>query len=312
MDLQVFLNQSLVGKGLSSSSINTYLKNVSRLNDDKPFKNLNFLSDVDGILGKIAHYKDNTKRSYLISIVSVLNTLKDTNKKLAKLHQRYYDEMDKINTKIKEEPKNTKSDTQAENWLEWKEILDKYFEIKDECKMLSKKKELNEHEYNKVLEMVILSLYINIPPRRNQDYQDCFIVNDQDYLPINTNYLIPTEKVFVFNKYKTYKKHGQQIEKITPDLWEDICFYFRFHPLIMGKKLKKLNVPFLVHYNGSGFSPNSITRVLNKIFNKKIGSSMLRHIFLTEKFGDTLNEMEETANAMAHTISTQKEYIKTH
>jgi hypothetical protein len=313
-DLSSTIDATLVGKGLSASSISTYLKNVARLNDDKPIKNLNFLADVDGILGKLGDYKDNTKRSYLISIVSVLNAVKDGNKKLTKLHQKYYDEMDKINNKIKAEPANTKSDTQSANWMEWKAIKEKYDEIKKECHTnLAKKKEISEAEYGKVLEMVVLSLYLNIPPRRNQDYQECSIVADLTDLPMDTNYLLLTQHAFIFNKYKTFKKHGQQFEQITPPLWEDIVLYLRFHPLIKGSRgafIKTLNVPFLVHYNGSGFAPNSITRILNKCFGKKIGSSMLRHIFLTDKYGDTLNDMQDTAEAMAHTISTQKDYIK--
>ena len=53
-----------------------------------------------------------------------------------------------------------------------------------------------------------------------------------------------------------------------------------------GKKLSKTsNIPFLVYNDGKEFNKiNSITRILNKIFDKKIGSSMLRHIFLTDKY----------------------------
>jgi hypothetical protein len=57
---------------------------------------------------------------------------------------------------------------------------------------------------------------------------------------------------------------------------------------------------------------NSITRILNKLFNpKKVGSSMLRHIYLTEKYGDKLNELEDDAEAMGtSTNMAQSTYIK--
>ena len=51
-------------------------------------------------------------------------------------------------------------------------------------------------------------------------------------------------------------------------------------------------------------------RILNKIFDKAIGSSMLRHIFLTDKYGETLDKQKEDAKNMAHSEGQQKDYIK--
>ena len=36
-----------------------------------------------------------------------------------------------------------------------------------------------------------------------------------------------------------------------------------------------------------------ITKILNKIFNKKISSSMLRNIFLTDKYTDVMSELKK-------------------
>jgi len=70
-------------------------------------------------------------------------------------------------------------------------------------------------------------------------------------------------------------------------------------------------MPLLVKSDGSALvSANAITRILNKTFGKKIGSSALRHIILSEKYGGIVEEMKEVADKMAHSISTQKEYIK--
>jgi integrase len=56
---------------------------------------------------------------------------------------------------------------------------------------------------------------------------------------------------------------------------------------------------------------NVITRILNKLFGKNIGSSMLRHSYLSKKYGKVLEEMAEDADLMAHDDSTQKTYIRT-
>jgi hypothetical protein len=37
---------------------------------------------------------------------------------------------------------------------------------------------------------------------------------------------------------------------------------------------------------------------------------MLRHIFLSSKYGNTLEEMKEDSSAMGHSVSQQKDYIK--
>ena len=69
---------------------------------------------------------------------------------------------------------------------------------------------------------------------------------------------------------------------------------------------------FLVSSDGTPITAvNAITRVLNRIFGKKVGSSMLRHIYLSNKYGDKLEEMKDDAEKMAHSLAQQKESIKT-
>jgi glutathionyl-hydroquinone reductase len=74
----------------------------------------------------------------------------------------------------------------------------------------------------------------------------------------------------------------------------------------------KFNVPFLVDVNGNEFNnSNEITRLLNKIFDKKIGSSMLRNIYLTSKYSNNLQNLKEDANAMGTSSNTaENQYIK--
>ena len=131
-------------------------------------------------------------------------------------------------------------------------------------------------------------------------------------LPITNNYLDYDNKEFVFCLYKTSKTDGIQKEKIPDELMEILNIYFKFHPDIKNKKIKKgVEVPFLVYYNGKPFEKvNCITRILNKIFDKSVGSSMLRHIFLSNKYGDVIKEQKEDAAAMGHSVQMQKDYVK--
>ena len=57
----------------------------------------------------------------------------------------------------------------------------------------------------------------------------------------------------------------------------------------------------------------NLTRIFKLHFNKSVGSTLLRHIVLTEKFGKQLQEMESLADTMGHDVSTQQQvytYIK--
>jgi hypothetical protein len=299
-------------KNLSVNSIKLYIRNLEKLNDDMPLKNLNFLKDISSIENKLSDYKENTKRGYLISVCSALNT--ESDKKLKKTYDAYYKLLSEKNDTIKSnEGENKMSETQKDNWIKWDDVKDKMQELKDKVDVFKSSKEINEHNYNTLLQYIVLSLYYYKQPRRNQDYYKMDII--KKYSPdmgIDVNYLSIDDKQFIFNIFKTSKSEGIQKEDIPDELMDIINIYLKYHPLIKGKKVKiNQKVPFLVYYNGTKFDKvNSITRILNKVFGKSIGSSMLRHIFLSNKYGDIIEEQKKDAKAMGHSVEQQKDYVK--
>ena len=55
----------------------------------------------------------------------------------------------------------------------------------------------------------------------------------------------------------------------------------------------------------------NLTRVFKTRFNKSVGTTLLRHIVLTETFGKQLQDMEKMADIMGHDVATaQSVYIK--
>lgn len=304
------LYDALKAKNLSDSSIKLYLRNLEKLNDDLPLKNFNFLKDDKNILAKLNEYKDNTKRGYLISITATLSAVKD---KFKPLYEKYLKLMVDLSNEIKKKPTEEMTDTQKENWLKWDEVVKKFDDVKSKVSSFINHKEINESQYNLLLSYMILALYIYNPPRRNLDYQLMNIVkNYNENYASDKNYLSYDDSQFIFNVFKTAKKEGQVKTDINESLKEVINQYLKFHPLIKGKKLlKSSNYPFLVYFNGKEFDKvNAITRVLNKLFDKNIGSSMLRHIYLTNKYGEDTKEKIKDAKAMSHSVDTQKTYIK--
>jgi len=301
-------------KNLSESSITVYLRNLRKLNNDVPFSNFSFLSNVDDIQNKLKDYKENTKRNYLISIVSVLSLFPEK-KAIKKLHDIYYDLMMKKADQIKKEifPEDL-TEKQEQNWMSWDEVLEVYKKIGESVDKFINNSLLSESQYNQLMSYLILSLYVLIEPRRNKDYQLMVLTKNPKKADIDPtfNYLDVVNKKFIFNNYKTSKKYGPKEIEIPDELFDVITKYFKHHPMLQKTKVSATNkIPFLVSYNGTPLDKvNSITRVLNKTFGKSIGSSMLRHIFLTGKFGPVLEEQKKIAGNMAHSVSQQKEYIK--
>jgi len=309
------LESNLKSKNLSQSSINLYLRNLKKLNNNEDYTDFKFLKDTDAIIKKLENLKDNTKRQYLITIVSVLNSYGD---KYEKLRNSYYKLMKDMTLKLKETPTTEMSITQNENWISWDDVLEVYKKMKDELSSIIttkglKKKSITELQFNKLLKYVILSLYVLIPPRRNLDWLDMTITFNGDTEDKTKNYLDVNKKEFILNVFKTSKKDGSLTIPIPDDLMDVLLTYINYRNDYKDMKKKKAyhNIPFIVNYDGSKISTiNFITRLLNKVFNKKISSSMLRHIYLSSKYGDVMKEQQEDSKMMSHNLTTQKDYIK--
>ena len=297
-------------KNLSVNTITVYLRNLKLLNDNKDFKNLNFLKNKEYIDNFLNEKKTNTKKNYYISIVASLSS----DKKYKKLYDYYVLKMNELNKEIKDTYKEgKKSVKESENWLSWENIVKVKNELVNEAEKNSNNKALNSSQYYTLLKSLVLSLYVDIPPRRN-DYIYMNICKSKPFDNTN-NWLCVDPKEFIFNKFKTAKNEGELKIEIPEKLYDIIIVYLKHHPLLnKGKITAKTNEPFLVNHSGEPLKINGITYILNDCFkslNKKISSSMLRHIYLTDKYGDKAKEQEEDAKLMSHSVDMQQGvYVK--
>lgn len=305
-------------KGLADSSIQLYIRQLQKLNEDQPLKSLSFLSNTDDIMERLSKYKENTTKLYLSAIVAILDII--TKKKPVYL-DFYKNKLNELKQTYNNRDKNEKSDKEQNNWLDYKEVKTTLDNLLENINTYKNKRKLTIKEYDVLLKTFILSLYTLIPPRRNKDYLDMIIVkNDADIISTDVNYLILKQNKFIFNQFKT-KKTGQQEISFADnkDFINILTIYLKHHPLLHSLKQRPFasnqEINLLVNYEGKPLTHiNSITRILNKVFGKKIGSSMLRKIYLSYKFGDQLDairEMKDTATAMGHSSATaQNVYIK--
>lgn len=290
---------------ISASSRKLYTFNLTKLNGGKEIKNLNFLGKPE-IQEKLADLKNNTKRTYIIAIVSSLKDRPEP--KYKRLYAKYYEMLVEINKQLKDN--NTKSEKQEENWISQDAVQSKCDTLMEIVPKIEGKRKISEGEYKELLDAVILGLYCLQAPRRNKDYTDMKVVrgvpDDKQF-----NYLDIKNWKWVFNNFKTQKTYKTQELDVPDDLKRLLQVYLKFHP--EAKQIKKdAQIPFLMTYDGKPMATSTeMTRALNRIFGKKVGTSLLRNIYLTNKYGDTQKELKEDAKEMGTSVDTaSKHYIK--
>jgi len=302
------IDKALESRQLSQNSINLYKRNLLKLNDNKPIKSFNFLKNKEEILSKIKELKPTTQRSYIISICSVLRDIP----KYKKMYDEYFELLKEFNNELK--VNTDKSEKQEKNWISQEEVLSVHKKLKEDViNLLKKKRKIDKAVFNKLLHYTILSLYTLINPRRNKDYSLMKISSNTE--DENHNYLIIDKNntmKFILNKYKTDKKYHYVNIDIPDDLKEVIQLYLKYHPLKAELKKKEYDIPFLVDEQGKALKNSTeITKILNKIFGKKISSSMLRNIFLTDKYSNVIEELKKDTSAMGTSVGTaMNNYIK--
>ena len=296
-------------KDLAEATISNYLRILYTLNGDKSFKNLAFLKNFDVVQNKLNDLAESTQKAYLAAISSVLSLNKDM-AAYKKTYTHWHDKMMEMAKADANKDSAEKTEKQEANWMDWKEVLEVKKELDGKVGEIDKQKFLTAKQYDLILQDIVLSLYTDVPPRRNQDYQQMYVVKKwTEKEPTDRNYLDHDGKQFIFNVYKTAKTHGQQKVAIPDGLFHLIQIDLKFHPIHKGTQKFAPSLVFLVSADGSALmAVNAITRILNRVFGKKVAASMLRHIYLSDKYDVT--EMKEDAEAMGHSLSQQRAYLK--
>jgi hypothetical protein len=294
---------------VAESTASAYIRSLRILNGKKEFKTLTFLKDKEGIDKKIGEYAESTQKALYATLVSVLQFNKDQ-PTYKKAYAHYYDKMMGKVKEAREVDTSVKTEKEEDNWIEWKDVKQKHDELGKEVAEFAANKMIVDEEFTILLHYLILSLYTEIQPRRNQDYLNMFVVKKwKEDMDDSRNYLDLATHQFIFNKYKTQKTYGQQKVSIPLPLMTVVMTYLKFHPLNKGGKTKSGEYSFLVFPDGKPLTAlNAITRILNRIFGKNVGSSMLRHSFLSSKYD--IDGMTADSKAMGHSVEEQRKYMR--
>jgi len=262
---------------LSESSLTTYssiLRNLyKKVFNDEQIKLSNF-NKTKQIIEYIKDVPFNKRKSILSSLV-VLTDLDEYRKLML-------EDINKYNSFIKTQEK---TDTQEANWIEKEKIAEVFDKLEKDAKQLYKKQQLSMNDLQNIQDYIIVALLsgLFIPPRRLLDFTEFRTKNiDKD----KHNYY--NRGSIYFNHYKTAKHYGEQSVKVPKELQAILTKWIKINP----------NEYLLFDTNNNKLNSVKLNQRLNKIFNGKVSVNNLRHTYLTEKFGDTIEKNKQIAKTM--------------
>ena len=267
---------------ITQSSLNLYERNIKRLIKESQSEDPNVFTS-DETIAKLLCQSTNTLASYLATVLVVLGLHKDKNK----------ERIEQINARLKDVNKSIKTGAMKKDTeiIKWQTIVDlatnyrnKFFKTKQDKKEAS--------------ESLLLNFYTNFPPQRSEVFSGLkVLVSKAEPTDTENNYLWQKNKTsfyIVLNRYKTVNKHGKIVEQITDKTLVKMIQKF----------ITDFNPNFLFENDKGTLKPSDISRVLCKI-TKPIGdclsSSNFRHIYLTDKYGDMVKDLENTTMMMGNT-----------
>jgi len=310
-------------RGCRRSSARVYSSNLNRIHREflshtKYSQNLKWLYDNSTeLLKKLKRIENiNTQRNMLSASLVGLDLLGATKKKEA-----FTKQVGVLNKKKDEISRSgTLTEKQKDKFVEWKSIM-KLRRLLARVVNLGqyyKRKKIGRNEFQAIQENLVVHLYTEIPPVRNDWSAVRFLTEKEwDDLPESekksTNNLVLGRGGYrvYWADYKTVKKHGV-IQQIIPK------------PL---QRLLKKHIKFLkIHYPenrhlllttiGTPMTRNGLTKFLQRLFvkhfHKKVSTSALRSIFLSHKYSKSqLEDQLATAKAMHHTPAVARDfYVK--
>jgi hypothetical protein len=265
--------------------------------------------NIEKIINLLSEMKITTRKNYLAAIIVALTTDKDKYADALLEYREYLNiVVDEYNTQLKSQ---TKSKKQEDNWVSMDELKEIVSGYKKEIRKLdlANKDAWSNREYNIYQLYLVGLLYTELPPVR-LDYSNMVVITEKDYKKLkekSKNYLVivsRNKKYFSLGSYKTDKKYGVHIIEVPPIINSVINKFLQHNE----------SGYFLVNTQRNVLTDNGLTKLLNRVFadtGKKISSTMIRHIYLSDKYDARNGEMEKDAAAMMHGVSTQQGiYVK--
>ena len=277
---------------ITQSTLNLYGRNIKRLMKEAESENVHDFTS-DKTLNKLMSSSNSTLANYVATCLVVLGLEKSKNKeRIEELNMKLRD----LNGKVK----NSDDKPKDEEIVKWDSIVSLADKLRNNFMKI-------EMKYKEGMEAMLLSLYSLFPPQRSEIFSNLIITTtkptdkDNNYL-----YRKSTNVYFlIINKHKTFRSAGEITEQITDKQLIKM----------LNRYLKLYNTKYLFQYSDDkSLSPSDISKMLNqttKELGDKLGSSSMRHIYLSNKYSGVMKDLEFDVQKMGNSVGVAvSNYIK--
>ena len=303
---------------ITESSVKAYALNLrklhQRLHGTKEFTEIDWLQDHETVMKNLEANSGSylTCRNYLNAVIVALLNQPQFEASL-KVYQQRRDELNSKYTQIQQTKQPT--ERQSQNWVSVAQIQELINELGAEVKIIAAgpQSQLTHRDLQTVQDRFMITFWLHYPVRNDLQHTRIIARRAFNALPQEQkdghNFVIlgnPLE--FSVGSYKTRKRYG--VKKIKVDNTDVVKALRDWMKVSPNPEYVLVNVK-----NGEPMSSLQITQNLTRVFkarfNKSVGTTLLRHIVLTEKFGKQLKDMAQMADIMGHDVATaQSVYIK--
>ena len=262
-----------------------------------------------------SHLKPTSKRNYFSSLIGLMKVRNEEDSKLFELLSEDRDSLNSEYTRLIE--KKELSPAEKANWTDLSILQEAYTkDVQPFLKRIGflkksgailKSSDFDAQEIKKIRDNVIVSMYLlpfhdlknNFAPTRN-DYGTLFLNKGKKAPGEDKNYLhIPNSKsaTLIFNFHKTQRTHGTA----TVELPQEAATILRRWVLFMNLKDGDQVFQDLT----KGEITNILQTNLKRLTGKKLGSSMLRKLYVSHRFGDQLANQKAVSENMMNSTAVQ-------
>lgn len=304
-------------RGTKANSANLYAMNiirVAKLVDADPLSKTFPKREIQKINKILDEAKPIARKNMLQALVVYMRSRKDDDDDIDKFSEK----LKIINKEIDQQNSlQKKTSKQQKNWATIKElrgVLRLYEkELRDE-KVFQSSGTLPKKLMEKLKYYVTGMLYLSgddNPPRR-LEYGNMRVIKKAAYEKLSAkekednNYLViqgRNKKIFHLGNYKTSNTYGSLQIPVGKPLNKVLNVWLRFHD----------GTYLLSNGSNNPLTGSQMTKLLYQVFQpigKQISASMLRHIYLSEKFPAQNIEKAETAMLMSHSVEEANNYSK--
>jgi integrase len=274
---------------LSPATKNSYTERIRQLERlfDKPIYTI--IKDAPIKKLRTTYPMDTTYKMYLTVILSLFRHVPHLKEELAKQHTLWTNAFTQADKAIEERYKtNAPTEKQNNGYVAYAEIIQKRDTLK-----------------KGTIERLLVAMYTYIKPLR-ADFNQIRLYKSlpKEHEP-NYIHMKKSGCILILNEYKTAKTHGTYEKELPKELCEELQASLESNPRDYLFETTD-HKPFDKANSFNKFA----NRILQRIFEKPLTISLIRHAFISTLDFNTLTikEKEEIAKEMCHTLRLQDQY----